>query len=287
MTRYVLFSMIILVVATTVLGCGIPGTWLVTPTSTSANLTSTPSVQISPLDPSASDAITRRSNDGWLAWTESTDLLVLAKQWTQILYVRQGEDGRTTTWRVSEDIRQAYFLPVDWVPGTHLILARKGAVCNSCWSWGLPLVTINADTGKIIELDVATLPSPEAYAFNPKQPGIIVIANGGSRYLLDGMRLTLLDLTTGKKRDLTDASMTAFEPAWSPDGTWIAYAAVRAVQNATGDGPTLERLLNFADHTDIRVVSLDGKTDEWLATRTITPMCNYGGCGWETILKYP
>ncbi len=298
--------------------------------SSSTSLTPTLGTQISPLTPTANDTIKIRSTDGWLAWTSSTDSLMLANQWTQTLYVRQGETGKTLSWRVSEDIRQAYFLPVEWVPGTHLLLARKGANCNSCWSWGLPVVTINADTGKIIGLGVASLLTSGAYSFNPKQPGVIVIASGGSRYLLDGMRLTRLDLTTGKKRDLTDASMTAFEPAWSPDGLLIAYAAVRAMPNAMGDGPTLERLLNgcaiyivnpvndetralthpgdeamdagphwdstgsrllyarrFVDHTDIRAVSLDGKTDEWLATRMISPMCNYTGCDWESILKYP
>lgn len=184
------------------------------------------------------------SQDGWQAWTHSTDYAAISQNWEQLVYVRTSAGDAPRVWRVSADVRQKYYMPIAWAPGTRLILAGVGANCNSCWSWGVPLATINAETGQVNGLDAAMLLTRQAYSFSPTQPGRVAIAKGGSRYLLDGMRLALLDLATGKRRDLTDPAMTTFEPAWSPDGKLIAYAAVRAVPKATGDGPTLDRLLN-------------------------------------------
>ena len=169
---------------------------------------------------------------------------------------------------------------------------------------------------------------PEAYAWHPKQAGLIAIAEGGSRYRFDVTRLMLLDVTTGKQQYLTDDQTSAFEPAWSPDGRLIAYAGVGATPNATGDGKLLEHALDgraiyvvnpqsgeirvlthpdkaidswphwtadgtrllytrkFEDHTDVRVVSLDGKMDELLVTGLPSLSCYYGSCGWSQILAY-
>jgi WD40-like Beta Propeller Repeat len=268
------------------------------------------------------------SATGALAWTRGTDDLVQAKQWQQRLEIGKVGSYGAQEYLLSADIRNAYYLPLGWAPGTRLILAGQGATCNSCWSWGVPLVSINADNGKITDLHAAMMLMSEAYAWNPKQPGLIAIAEGGSRYRFDVMRLMLLDVITGKQRYLTDDKTSAFEPAWSPDGKLIAYASVRATPNATGDGASLEHTLDgraiyvvnpssgetralthpgqamdgwphrtadgtrllyarkYEDHTEVRVVSLDGKTDELLVTGLPTLTCYYGGCNWSQILAY-
>jgi hypothetical protein len=273
-------------------------------------------------------SIVRWSNDGWLAWTLGVDQLSRAKSQEQRLYVRAVSGGQTTSWRMSDDVRDAYYLPMDWAPGTRFILAGQGATCNSCWSWGVPLVAINADMGKITDLHAAMMLTPEAFGWNPKQPGLFAIAEGGSRYRFDVTRLMLLDVTTGKQQYLTNDQTSAFEPAWSPDGRLLAYAAVRATPNATGDDKSPEHTLDgraiyvvnpqsgtirvltypdkaidswphwtadgtrllyarkFEDHTDVRVVSLDGKLDELLVTGLPSLSCYYGGCGWSQILAY-
>jgi len=271
----------------------------------------------------------RWSPDGWLAWSLNTDQLAEASQFAQTLYVRPAEgDAEITTWRLSDDIREAYYQIVDWVPGTRLILAARGVLAVSLWSWGVPLVTINADTGEITDLGAAMLLTPEAYAWHLTQPGLLALAEGGSRYLNDSIRLALLDVTTGELRTLTNEEMTAFEPAWSPDGTLLAYAAVPASPDASGDGTTLEhtldgraiyivnlqsgearalthpgdvvdgwpqwsadgtRLLYTRQHdgyTDVRVVMLDGSSDELLVTGLPDPTCYYGGCSWQQMLAY-
>jgi hypothetical protein len=187
----------------------------------------------------------RWSLDGWLAWSLNADQLAEAGQFEQMLYVRPAEgDAEVTAWRLSDDIREAYYQIVDWVPGTRLILAARGMLAVSLWSWGVPLVTINADTGEITDLGAAMLLTPEAYAWHPAQPGLLALAEGGSRYLFETGRLALLDVTTGELRTLTSPDVAAFEPDWSPDGTLLAYAAVPASPDAVGGGDTLEHALD-------------------------------------------
>jgi Tol biopolymer transport system component len=271
----------------------------------------------------------RWSLDGWLAWSLNADQLAEAGQFEQMLYVRPAEgDAEVTAWRLSDDIREAYYQIVDWVPGTRLILAARGMLAVSLWSWGVPLVTINADTGEITDLGAAMLLTPEAYAWHPAQPGLLALAEGGSRYLFETGRLALLDVTTGELRTLTSPDVAALEPAWSPDETLLAYAAVPAPPDAEGNGTTLEhtldgraiyvvnpqngethqltdpgdaidgwpqwsadgtRLLYTRQHdgyTDVRVVSLDGSSDELLVTGLPDPTCYYGGCGWRQMVAY-
>lgn len=225
--------------------------WLAAPTSDGALLAvSQPRGQQRQVLPPGSLStderdIVRWSRDGWLAWSPTYDHLVAARQWEQQLFVHLADGGRQPlVWRLSEDFSKTYYQILDWVPGTRLILAAKGMACNSCWTWGVPLVAINADTGKVTELSASMLLTPEAYAWHPARPGLLALAEGGSRYLHDPRRLVLLDVTTGKFDYLTDQDTSVFEPTWSPDGKLLAYAAVRASPNASGDGQTLERLLN-------------------------------------------
>jgi len=187
----------------------------------------------------------RWSPDGWLAWSLNTDQLMEGGQFEQMLYVRSAEgDAEVTAWRLSDDIREAYYQIIDWVPSTRFILAARGMLAVSLWSWGVPLVTINADTGEITDLGAAMLLTPEAYAWHPAQPGLLALAEGGSRYLFEAGRLALLDVTTGELRTLTGPDVAAFEPDWSPDGTLLAYAAVPASPDAEGNGTTLEHTLD-------------------------------------------
>jgi hypothetical protein len=255
--------------------------------------------------------------------------LATAGQWEQTLYVRPVEgEAETTAWRLSDDIREAYYQIMDWAPGTRLILAGRGSMGISLWVDGVPLVVINADTGAITELNAWMLLTPEAYAWHPTQPGLLALAEGSGRFLFANKRLALLDVTNGALTYLIGEDIAAFEPAWSPDGTLLAYAAVPASPDASGDGTTLEhtldgraiyivnpqsgethrltdpgdaidgwpqwsadgtRLLYTRQHdgyTDVRVVTLDGSSDELLVTGLPDPTCYYGGCSWWQMLAY-
>jgi hypothetical protein len=184
------------------------------------------------------------SADGWLAWTGGLDHLAQTEAWTQTLYLQPAAGAEVITRSLSSDIRETYYRLIAWVPGTRLILAAEGMLANSLWSWGVPLVTINAGTGQITDLGVSMLLTPEAYAWHPTRPGWLALAAGGSRYLFETGRLALLDVTSGELRYLAGPDIATFEPAWSADGTWLAYAAVPASPHASGDVRMLESTLD-------------------------------------------
>ncbi len=189
--------------------------------------------------------VVRWSPDGWLAWSLNTDQLVDAGQFDQVLYVRRADgDRKSTTWRLSDDVRKTYYQLISWVPGTHLILAGRGRMAVSLWVDGVPLVAINADTGEKTDLGARMLLTSEAYAWHPSRRGLLALTEGGGRFLFTDKRLALLDVTTNTLTYLTGEEMAVFEPAWSPDGRLLAYAAVRASPNATGDSKTLEHALD-------------------------------------------
>lgn len=213
------------------------------------------------------------SDDGWLAWTSEMDAPPLDETLPQTLFLHPvGAKTEPLTWPLSDDIRQTYYRLIDWVPGTRLILAAEGFMGASVWSWGLPLVAIDADTGEITDLETVMPLSREAYAWHPTQPGRLAFIESKSRYRTDESRLALLDVETGETRYLFSADLTAFEPNWSPDGQLLAYAAVPFVPEAQGDGKTLEELLNGRaiyiidpDSDEIRQVTFpsDDALDGW------------------------
>jgi len=271
------------------------------------------------------------SGDGLLAWTPGLDALAEARSWVQELYVRPVDSGEDpTVLHLSDDIRTTYYQLVDWVPGTRLILAGRGMLSASLWVDGISLVTVDADTGEIGDLGAVMLLTPEAYAWHPRRPGLLALAAGGGRFINTNKRLTLLDVTHGDHGDptyLSGEEQVAFAPAWSPDGTCLAYAGA-ASAGVIGDGETMEQTLQgraiyivnpetrerhpltepghaidgwprwSADgqhllytrqqkgHTDVRVVAVDGSSDELLLTGLADPPCFYGGCGWDRMLAY-
>jgi hypothetical protein len=183
------------------------------------------------------------SRENWLAWMWSSDDLVEAGRWQQTLWVSTDLGVTLQPQILSEDIRETYYQLIDWVPGSHLILAGKGLAGNSLWVDGVPLVTINAETGEIRDLGVAMLLTAEAYQWHSQQPGLLALAVGGGRFIFENKRLALLDAISGDLRYLTAENMTAFEPQWSPDGSQLAYAALTATPGIGGSGQELELAL--------------------------------------------
>ncbi|MGI6206756.1 MAG: TolB family protein [Anaerolineae bacterium] len=266
------------------------------------------------------------SEDGQLAWTPHQDQLAGAGRWEQDLSVRSAEPGtKVVIHRLSNDIRVAYYELISWVPGTDLILAGQGVLSASIWADGVPLVTINTTTGEIRELDAIMLLTSEAYDWHPAEVGLLALAEGAGRFITQNKRLALLDVIGGDLEYLTDTDMVAFEPAWSPDGEILAYAAAPASPDAQGGGDDMEESLSgrsvylydgevqrltdpgeavdgwprwSADgsqllytrqqdgSTDVRVMAVDGSVDDLLITGLEDPMCFFGGCGWQRLLAF-
>jgi hypothetical protein len=268
----------------------------------------------------------RWSPADWLAWTLDPDQLAETGQWEQILYARPADgSAEIAAWRLSDNFRKTYYHILDWAPGTHLILAGRGMMSISLFEDGGTLVTINADTGEITDLGATMLLTLEAYAWHPTQPGLLALAEGSGRFINANKRLALLDVTTSELTYLISGDTVVFEPAWSPNGTLLAFAAIPVppgdvetieqtlngrtiyvVDRATGESRALTgpgdgvdgwpqwsadgtHLLYTRQHdgyTDVRVVALDGSRDELLVTGLPDPECFYRGCNWQQMLAY-
>lgn len=185
------------------------------------------------------------SADGKLAWSLSLGQLESEYSDTQTLYVRTSfQDPEVTALTLSEDIGALYFRILDWVPDTPVILAGRGALGVESWVQGVPLVAIDTVTGEIRDLGVSMLLTPEAYAWHPSGSGYVAIAAGESPFLFESGRLVLLDVRGGEMTYLTALDTVAFEPAWSPDGSLLAYAALEVTQVEDGmDARAAERAL--------------------------------------------
>lgn len=153
----------------------------------------------------------------------------------------------------SRDFHQVYFQVLDGVPGSrpasgHLswtivlgFQVKEG--CLSCQSDGLELVSLNSRSETILPQGLELLNTKEAYAWNPAQLGLLVIAEGGSRFTLEYKRLALLDVPAGQFRYLTGEDQVVFEPSWSPGGRQLAYTTMLTVGQPSGSAQELEALL--------------------------------------------
>jgi len=187
------------------------------------------------------------AHGGLLAWTPTLDQLQESGLREQTLYVQQVPFGEEepAAWRLSGDIHEAYYILLDWAPDANLLLAGQQLhMSSSMLADGAPLFTINAKTGEITDMGVTMLLTREAYAWHPTQSGLLALAAGGGRFLTDPpKRLAVLDVTSGSTHHLTDEETVVFEPAWSPNGSLLAYAAVPASPGAAGDGAGMEEAL--------------------------------------------
>jgi len=160
----------------------------------------------------------------------------------------RGADGQFSgAGPVSMDSHQAYYQVLDGVPGGQSALVLAAEIrggCSSCQTDGLPLVTLDAAWSmRAIPLGVDLLLTPEALAWNPAQAGLLALAIGGSRYTLENKRLALVDVPAGTLQIVTGAEQVVFEPSWSPEGRWLVYAALPAVEKSQGSADELERAL--------------------------------------------
>ncbi|MCL5997126.1 MAG: hypothetical protein M1546_13875 [Chloroflexi bacterium] len=190
-------------------------------------------------------ATLRWSTDGWLAWSTPAGYNMDGENWEQTLFVKSADDdGEPVALQLSADVRRTYYQLIDWVPHSRLILAGRGLMANSLWVDGVPLVTINADSGEVRDLGVIMLLTREAYAWQPGQQPLLAMAEGAGRFLTSNKQLIVLDIATGSSDRLTPKDQSVFEPVWSPDGKWLAYAANPARPDWQDNGEDMERGLS-------------------------------------------
>lgn len=199
-------------------------------------------------------AFVRWGSDGHLILTATRDQLARGGLFTQGFFstgiiepppnaqnLAVGGQGS----QVRVDYREDYFLPLDGIPGSdppRVLGFSVPGLCSSCVADSLQLEVQTLDPPEALKLGVAVLNTPEAYAWNPTQPGLLALASGGSRFTLMNKRLLLLNILSGTQQELTGPDQAVFEPVWSPDGESLAYTVQAAPMEVSGSSDALEAL---------------------------------------------
>jgi dipeptidyl aminopeptidase/acylaminoacyl peptidase len=107
---------------------------------------------------------------------------------------------------------------------------------------GLDLFRIKASGGSPQALGVTVLVHDDMLALSPVE-NKLAVTTGGGRESWSEKRIAIVDLDTLNLRYLTNESMSAVCPSWSPDGKQIAYAAAPDEHMNVGGGPEARRYL--------------------------------------------
>ncbi len=121
----------------------------------------------------------------------------------------------------------------EWSPNSRYVLFWLGPNSGSIQADGLPLYSLDADTGQATRLDTTIL-NPYYQSWAPDSSALIFTAGSGR----SAQAHKWLDLFSPSSAQVTTVvSQTEQIPgalAWSPKGNWIAYAAI-AASDAIGD----------------------------------------------------
>jgi Tol biopolymer transport system component len=139
-----------------------------------------------------------------------------------------------------QEARQLYVLPSDkypgpaqiqlgpWSPDAQRLVFWSGPLSASILADGLPMFILDTLSGKAEQISQASLLNPFYQSWAPDGTRL-AFTDGGYRSAQIDKNLAIYDVTTG----MLEVPITAQEQvpgalAWSPDGRWIAYAAVPA-----------------------------------------------------------
>lgn len=121
-----------------------------------------------------------------------------------------------------------------WTPdGQSILFWRDPLFSASAAADGLPLLRLPLDGGEPVEVADFTLLHPDFWSVSPTGQQMALTVGSG-RETWTNKRIVLLDLDTGVLEHLTDESVAAFSPTFSPDGRRIAYVAAPDVGHVWG-----------------------------------------------------
>ncbi len=141
-------------------------------------------------------------------------------------------------WKVSSDGRQRAELYASGAPekgvallagwsldGQYIFFWQGDILSASLLSDGPPLYSLPADGGEPIKLVDSVLVHDDFVAPAP-QGDWLAVAAGYWRGTWTNKRVAVIKADGGELTWLTDESVAAFSPAWSPDGVHLAYVAM-------------------------------------------------------------
>ncbi len=138
--------------------------------------------------------------------------------------------------REREDVKQVYALPLDGPGEARRITDLPRGVSDFAWSPdGTRLVVVSCSLGATAEEDAGRRGRPSAQPATGTPPPSDLRFVDRLDYMLNGTGFTydrvdhlwLVDVASGTTTRLTDGPVHDREPAWSPDGTRIAFTANR------------------------------------------------------------
>jgi len=154
----------------------------------------------------------------------------------------EGPSGQPLTyeglWKVSSDGRQRAELYASGAPekgvallagwsldGQHILFWQGEILSASLLSDGPAFYSLPADGGEPIELVDSVLVHDDFVAPAP-QGGWLAVAAGSYRATWMNKRVGVVEAGGDELTWLTEESVAAFSPAWSPDGVHLAYVAM-------------------------------------------------------------
>ncbi len=141
-------------------------------------------------------------------------------------------------WRVSSDGEQLAELYVSGAPekgdailagwsldGQHILFWQGDILSASMLAGGVALYSLPAGGGKPTKL-VDTVLVHDDFVASAPQGDWLAVTPGGYRATWTNKRIAVVEVDGGEPTWLTDESVAAFSPAWSPDGIHLAYVAM-------------------------------------------------------------
>jgi Tol biopolymer transport system component len=122
--------------------------------------------------------------------------------------------------------------------GNYVLLSVDPDSSASVASDGLTLAFAPVNGGRARIFASNVLLYPDFLSTSPGRPEVLVSA-GCCREAWHNKRVTLIDPATGRFTILTSAMSVAVSPAWSPDGSRIAYASAPEGEAAENQGTTV------------------------------------------------
>jgi hypothetical protein len=173
------------------------------------------------------------SSAGW--GEQSTSLYVVSKDRRTRRHLLTGHfrDQRET--ELTGDL---YVYPVVafWAPDdAHVLFFKDHAERSGSYGGsGAPLFDVNVHTGKVRKLSMAfrqdngymddRIHYDRTIAFSPDGKRLLLVM-GTAKSRTDWRRLAVLDYRTLRRSWLTDHTVSASSPSWSPDGDWVVYSS--------------------------------------------------------------
>jgi hypothetical protein len=128
----------------------------------------------------------------------------------------------------------AALIPAGWSGDEWVLFWEDPDFSASIMADGLPLWQVAASGGDARPVGVTTLVHDDVLSWTRDRQKLAVSA-GGDRMQWQGKRIAIVDLRSGAVSYVTDAAVSAVTPAWSPDGSQLAYSLAPSVMVGGGD----------------------------------------------------